>query len=52
MIPTPWPNLALYAEPAGEIDPYDEANAALFRGEEAFAPGVTGWRRWSKPATR
>ena len=50
MIPTPWPNLTLYAEPAGEIDPYDGANAPLFRGEEAFAPGVTGWRRWSKPS--
>lgn len=50
MIPTPWPNLALYAKPAGEIDPYDDANAPLFRGEEAFAQDVTGWRRWSKPS--
>ena len=50
MIPTPWPNLALYARPAGEIDPYDEANVGLFRGEEAFAPSVAGWRRWSKPS--
>jgi hypothetical protein len=22
----------------------------MFRGEEAFAPDVTGWRRWSKPS--
>ena len=50
MIETPWPNLAVYAKPAGEVDPYDGANAPLFRGEEAFAPGVTGWRRWSKPS--
>lgn len=50
MIETPWPNLAVYAEPAGEINPYDPANAPLFRGEEAFDPGVTGWRRWSKPS--
>ena len=50
MIPTPWPNLAVYAKPAAEIDPYDPANAPLFRGEEAFAPDVTGWRRWSKPS--
>ena len=50
MIETPWPNLAVYAKPAGEVDPYDEANAPLFRGEEAFAPETTGWRRWSKPS--
>ena len=50
MIATPWPNLTLYAKPAGEIDPYDAANASLFRGEEAFAPDVAGWRRWSKPS--
>jgi hypothetical protein len=49
-IATPWPGLVLYAKPAGEVDPYDPANAALFRGEEAFASGVTGWRRWSKPS--
>ena len=50
MIETPWPNLAVYARPAREVDPYDEANAPLFRGEEAFAPDTTGWRRWSKPS--
>lgn len=50
MIETPWPNLVVYAEPTGEVDPYDEANTSLFRGEEAFAPEVTGWRRWSKPS--
>ncbi len=50
MITTPWPNLLPYATPAGEIDPYDPSNASLFRGEEAFAPDVTGWRRWSKPS--
>lgn len=50
MIPTPWPDLLPYATPAGEIDPYDPSNAPLFRGEEAFDPNVTGWRRWSKPS--
>lgn len=50
MISTPWPNLAVYAKLADIIDPYDDANAQLFRGEEAFAPEVTGWRRWSKPS--
>lgn len=50
MIPTPWPGLLPYAAPAGEINPYDPANAPLFRGEEAFEPHVTGWRRWSKPS--
>lgn len=50
MIPTPWPNLLPYATPAGEIDPYERSNAPLFRGEEAFEPNVTGWRRWSKPS--
>ncbi len=50
MINTPWPDLFLYAKPAGEVDPYDPANTPLFRGEEAFAPDVAGWRRWSKPS--
>ena len=50
MIGTPWPNLAVYAKPAGEVDPYDDANTPLFRGEEAFAPETTRWRRWSKPS--
>ena len=50
MIDAPWPSLTLYADPAGEIDPYDQTNAPLFRGEEAFAPEVMGWRRWSKPS--
>lgn len=49
-IATPWPGLVLYAKPAGEIDPYDPSNLHLFRGEEAFAPEVTGWRRWSRPS--
>lgn len=49
-VATPWPDLRLMAWPAGEIDPYDPSNAALFRGEEAFAADVTGWRRWSKPS--
>ena len=47
---TPWPNLRLYARDCGEINPYDNANAALFRGEEAFAPDIEGWKRWSKPS--
>ena len=47
---TPWPNLKLYARDCGEIDPYNDANADLFRGEEAFAPDVAGWKRWSKPS--
>ena len=50
MITTPWPNLLPYATPAGEIDPYDPSNAPLFRGEEAFAPEIIGWQRWSKPS--
>lgn len=50
MIPSPWPGLKVYAEEAGEIDPYDPANIHLFRGEEAFAPDVTGPKRWSKPS--
>ena len=50
MIQTPWPNLRLYARPCGLVDPYDAANAALFRGEEAFADDLEGWRRWSKPS--
>jgi hypothetical protein len=49
-ITTPWPGLRVYARPHGEIDPYDPANAVLFRGEEAFAPDMQGWRRWSKPS--
>ena len=47
---SPWPNLRLYARDCGEIDPYDPRNADLFRGEEAFAPDVEGWKRWSKPS--
>jgi hypothetical protein len=50
VITTPWPNLLPYATPAGEIDPYDPSNAPLFRGEEAFAPEIIGWQRWSKPS--
>lgn len=50
MIETAWPDLTVLARGAGEIDPYDRRNAPLFRGEEAFAPEVTGWRRWSKPS--
>ncbi|BCM92260.1 hypothetical protein IAD21_04139 [Abditibacteriota bacterium] len=46
----PWPNLRLYARNCGEVDPYDSQNAAIFRGEEAFAPDVVGWQRWSKPS--
>ena len=49
-IQTPWPKLHLYARDCGEINPYDGANADLFRGEEAFAPDVAGWKRWSKPS--
>ncbi len=49
-IQTPWPNLQLYARDCGEINPYDDANAELFRGEEAFANDVEGWKRWSKPS--
>lgn len=49
-IVTPWPGLRVYARPHGEIDPYNPANAVLFRGEEAFAPDMQGWRRWSKPS--
>lgn len=47
---TPWPNLRLYAQNCGEIDPYDPKNAPLFRGEAAFAPEIEGWKRWSKPS--
>ncbi len=47
---SPWPNLRLYARDCGEIDPYNAANTELFRGEEAFAPAVEGWERWSKPS--
>ena len=50
MMQTPWPHLRLYARDCGLIDPYDVANAALFRGEEAFESDVEGWRRWSKPS--
>ena len=49
-IQTPWPDLRLYARDCGQIDPYDAANADIFRGEEAFAPDVAGWKRWSKPS--
>ena len=49
-IQTPWPDLRLYARDCGEIDPYSAQNAGLFRGEEAFAPDVEGWKRWSKPS--
>ena len=47
---TPWPDLRLYARDCGEVNPYDASNAELFRGEEAFASDVEGWRRWSKPS--
>ncbi len=47
---SPWPRLRLYARDCGQIDPYDAGNAELFRGEEAFAPDVAGWKRWSKPS--
>ena len=47
---TPWPNLRLYARDCSLVDPYDDATADLFRGEEAFAPDVAGWKRWSKPS--
>jgi hypothetical protein len=46
----PWPNMRLYARNCGEVDPYNTQNAALFRGEEAFASDVVGWKRWSKPS--
>lgn len=46
----PWPEVRLYALSCGEVDPYDAASGARFRGEEAFAPDVTGWKRWSKPS--
>ena len=49
-IRTPWPELTVYARDAGEIDPYAPDSAPRFRGEEAFAQDVTGWRRWSKPS--
>ncbi len=49
-IQTPWPNLRLYARDCGLVNPYDDANTELFRGEEAFAPDVAGWKRWSKPS--
>ena len=47
---TPWPGLRLYARDCGLVNPYDDANADLFRGEEAFESDVEGWRRWSKPS--
>lgn len=49
-ITTPWPDLRLYARDCGEVDPYDPRSADRFRGEEAFAPEVQGWQRWSKPS--
>lgn len=50
MIETAWPDLWVVARDAGRIDPHDPAHAGRFRGEEAFDPAVTGWRRWSKPS--
>ncbi|NJN66867.1 MAG: hypothetical protein HC884_09185 [Chloroflexaceae bacterium] len=50
VIATPWPGVRVLARSAGELDPYDTANAHRFRGEEAFAPDVAGWKRWSKPS--
>ena len=47
---SPWPNLRLYARDCGLVNPYDAANAELFRGEEAFARDIEGWKRWSKPS--
>jgi hypothetical protein len=49
-IVTPWPGVRVLARYDGEIDPYAAANGPLFRGEEAFAPEVAGWKRWSKPS--
>ncbi|RYX82831.1 hypothetical protein EON83_17865 [bacterium] len=49
-IHSPWPNLRLYAQNCGEVNPYDSQNAQLFRGEEAFASDIVGWKRWSKPS--
>lgn len=49
-IETPWQGLQLYAQAHGEVDPYNERNVPLFRGEEAFAADVEGWKRWSKPS--
>ena len=49
-IQTPWPNLRLYARDCGLVNPYNDENVELFRGEEAFAPDVAGWKRWSKPS--
>lgn len=49
-VTTPWAGVTVLARHAGEIDPYDQASRHLFRGEEAFAPDVTGWRRWRKPS--
>jgi hypothetical protein len=49
-IKTPWPNVTVYAEFAGLIDPYDLERSNCFRGEEAFEASVTGWKRWSKPS--
>ncbi len=50
MIRNPWPDLQVLARSAGPLHPYDPANRPLFRGEEAFAPHIVGWRRWSKPS--
>ncbi len=47
---SPWPDLRLYARDCGLVNPYNDDNRALFRGEEAFAPDVAGWKRWSKPS--
>jgi len=49
-IPTPWPNLRLYAHECGEVDPEAQSASALFRGEEAFAAGQIPTERWSKPS--
>lgn len=50
VIPTPWPDLVVAARDAGLIDPHDPGAAGRFRGEEAFDPEVTGWRRWALPS--
>lgn len=49
-IETPWPNLQLYAQACGEVDPEAESSSSLFRGEEAFAQGPSPTQRWSKPS--
>jgi len=50
LIATPWPGLRVLAQVAGRLDPFDPTEAERFRGEEAFEPDVTGWRRWSRPS--